>query len=275
MLTSAMASALFAQAQAPNSQKAPEKKQPTTLATKGQPLTAEQIAEGVILIYGNGYGRSLLDQVRRNGLERGRSSRVQPDGKIEEGRYELRFVRGKNAANDKFRLDRKTPQADYSLIYGGGRVFGLINGSPFTPRADASADFIADRVRSIDALLRFKENESKISLVRKDKSQGLEFYLLDLTDKENRVTRYCISAKFFRILWLEYEDTPPGGSAAIKYMKRFYDYRLAQGTLVPFRTTLLEDGKQTMETRILTVTYGVKIEDSLFQNPDQASTSNP
>jgi hypothetical protein len=44
---------------------------------------------------------------------------------------------------------------------------------------------------------------------------------------------------------------------------------------VPFRTTLLEDGKQTLETRILTVTYGVKLEDSVFQNPDQTSASNP
>ena len=27
------------------------------------------------------------------------------------------------------------------------------------------------------------------------------------------------------------------------------DYRYAQGTLVPYRTVLLEDGKQTQETR--------------------------
>ena len=39
---------------------------------------------------------------------------------------------------------------------------------------------------------------------------------------------------------------------------------MAQGTQVPYRTVLLEDGKQTIETRILTITYGVKMEDSLF-----------
>jgi hypothetical protein len=62
----------------------------------------------------------------------------------------------------------------------------------------------------------------------------------------------------------------------VKYTKRFYDYRIAQNTLVPYRTVVLEDGKQTLETRILTITYGVKMEDALFQNPDaRTSASNP
>jgi hypothetical protein len=78
------------------------------------------------------------------------------------------------------------------------------------------------------------------------------------------------------VLWLEYEETPAGGTTAVKYVKRFYDYRQAQSTWVPFRTVLLEDGKQTVETHILTITYGVKMEDSLFQNPNApTSASNP
>jgi hypothetical protein len=78
------------------------------------------------------------------------------------------------------------------------------------------------------------------------------------------------------VLWLEYEETPPGGTLAVKYTKRFYDYRIAQGTQVPYRTVLLEDGRQVLETRILTVTYGVRMEDSVFQNPEAASsTGNP
>ena len=50
-------------------------------------------------------------------------------------------------------------------------------------------------------------------------------------------------------------------------IERFADYRYAQSTLVPFRTILMEDGKQTQETRILTVTFGVKVDDALFKNP--------
>jgi hypothetical protein len=239
-------------------------------------LTAEQIAEGVILIAGNGYGRVVLNQIRRNGIERGRSTRMMQDGRAEESRYELRFVRGDKSEKDKVRIDSKTAQAEYSLIYGAGRIFGIINGSPFTPRAEASADFISQQTHSIEALLRYKENESKLSSAGKDKHQGVDVYVIDLTDTANRKTRYFISAKSFRVLWLEYEETPPGATTAIKYTKRFYDYRIAQSTQVPYRTVLLEDGKLILETRILTVTYGVKMEDSLFQNPEAASSAgNP
>ncbi len=239
-------------------------------------LTAEQIAEGVILIAGNGYGRAVLNQIRRNGIERGRSTRIMGDGRSEEARYELRFVRGDKSEKDKVRVDNKTAQSEYSMIYGAGRIFGIINGSPFTPRAEASADFISQQTHSIDALLRYKENESKLSSAGKDKHQGIDVYVIDLTDTANRKTRYFISAKSFRVLWLEYEETPPSATTPIKYTKRFYDYRVAQSTLEPYRTVLMEDGKQILETRILTVTYGVKMEDSLFQNPEAASSAgNP
>ena len=236
-------------------------------------LTPEQIAEVAILAAGS---RPVLNQIRRNGIERGRSSRMGQDGRVEESRYELRFVRGDKPEKDKVRIDNKTPQAEYSLIFGEGKIFGIINGSPFTPRADATADFISQQAHSVDALLRYKENESKLASAGKDKHQGIDVYVLDLTDKANRKTRYFVSARTYRVLWLEYEDTPPGASTSVKYMKRFYDYRYAQNTLVAYRTVLTEDGKQTLETRILTVTYGVKMEDSLFQNPEaQSSAGNP
>src|SRR5215813_8740476 len=74
-----------------------------------KPLTAEQVAEGAILIAGNGFGRTVLDQIRRNGVERGRQTRIAADGRTEESRYELRFVRGDKPDKDKYRLDNKSP----------------------------------------------------------------------------------------------------------------------------------------------------------------------
>ncbi len=232
----------------------------------------EQIAEIAILAAGS---RPVLAQIRRNGIERGRVSRIGKDGRSEDTRYELRFVRGDKLEKDKIRIDNKTPQAEYSLIFGDGKIFGIINGSPFQPRAEATADFLSQQAHSIDALLRYKENESKLASAGKDKHQGIDVNVLDLTDKANRKTRYFVSAKTYRVMWLEYEETPPGASTPVKYMKRFYDYRVVQNTSVPYRTVLMEDGKQTVETRILTVTFGVKIEDSLFQNPEAASTVSP
>ena len=249
---------------------------PSTLADQPKEYTAEQIVESAIVIAGGGFGRVSLLQIRKNGLERGRETRIRPDGRAEESRYELRFVHGDKVDKDKIRIDSKTPQAEYSLVWADAKLFGIINGATFTPRADAAADFISQQAHSIDALLRYKENESKIASAGKDKQQGVDVYVIDLVDKANRKTRYFISAKSFRVLWLEYEETPPGGVAAVKYTKRFYDYRIAQGTQVPFRTVLFEDGKQTIETRILTMQYGVKMEDSMFQPEGAASaSSNP
>ena len=230
--------------------------------------TAEQVAETVILFSGT---RPALAQIRKTGVENGRMSRMRDDGRPEEVRYQLRFMHGDKIEKDKIRLDQKTPQAEYSIIKNEERLFGIINGSPFTPRADTVAEFLSEQTHSIEALLRYKETDSKIASAGKDKQQGVDLYVLDLTDKANHKTRYFISAKFFRVLWLEYEEAPPDSSTPVKYMKRFYDYRYAQNTLVPYRTVLIEDGKQTLETRVLTVTYGVKMEDSTFQTPEAAS----
>lgn len=234
-------------------------------------LTAEQVAELAIFAFG---ARPVLEQVRRNGVERGRMTRLTPDGRNEESTYERRFIRGENTDKDKVRFDQKSPTAEFALVYGDGRTWGVVNGAPFTPRQEATTDFITQESHDIDALLRYKEDGSTITLVGKDKHMSVDLYILDLVNKENRRTRYYISAKLFRILWLEYEATPSGSTKPVKYMKRFYDYRAAQGTLFPFRTVLFEDGKQTQETRVLTVTFGVKMEDSLFQNPETQTTAS-
>jgi hypothetical protein len=77
-------------------------------------------------------------------------------------------------------------------------------------------------------------------------------------DKNERRTRFFISVRSLRIMSLEYEMN------AVKYVRKFYDYRLAQGLLVPYRTVLWTNDKQTEESRISTVTYGQKVEESIF-----------
>jgi hypothetical protein len=228
--------------------------------------TAEQVAESAIFFYGS---RLLLSQIRRNGVERGRICKPSCEvGKTEEATYERRFVRGDSMDKDKIRLDQKMPTLEYSLIYGSGRLWGIINGSSFTPRQDAADTFLSQHRHSLDTLLRYKENGSTLSLVGRDKQKGLDLYVVDVIDKDKQSTRYYISAKTLHVLWLEYEEAAPGGSTPLKYSRKFMDYRYAQGTLVPYRSVLLEEGKQIQETRILNVTYGIKLDDSLFKSPE-------
>ena len=228
--------------------------------------TADQIIETSIFVYGT---RPLLEQIRRNGVERGRVCKptCEVPGKTEEATYERRFVRGDKLDKDKVRVDQKMPTLEYSLIYGGGRLWGLINGSAFTPREDAANTFLAQHRHSIDNMLRYKENGATVTLVGKDKQKGLDLFILDVAHPDKQKTRYFISAKTFHVVWLEYEENTAGG-APVKFRRTFPDYRYAQGTLVPYKTVLLQDGSQTQETKILTVTFGIKLDDSLFKSPE-------
>jgi hypothetical protein len=231
---------------------------------KDTKFTAEQIVESVILIYGTRPG---LEQIRRNGVEHGKITRINTEGATEESEYERRFVRGENLDKDKIRLDQKLPTMEYSLIFGDGKLWGIINGAAFTPRQDATTSFISQHHHSIDSLLRYKECGSKITLAGKDQQKGLDLFMIDLEDKDKRKTRYYISARSLRVLWLEYEEGNPGG-VPVKYTRKFLDYRVVQQTLVPYRTVLVEDGRQSQESRVLTITYGVKVNNAIFQRPE-------
>ena len=227
--------------------------------------TVEQIVESVILVYGS---RPALEHIRRNGVERGKITRINAQGTAEEANYERRFVRGENLDKDKIRLDQKLPTMEYSLIFGDGKLWGIINGAAFTPRQDAAANFLSQHHHSIDSLLRYKECGSTLTLVGKEQQKGLDLYVVDLVDKEKRKTRYYISSRTLRVLWLEYEDAPLAGGAPVKYTRKFLDYRAVQQTLVPYHMVLIEDGKETQETYILTITYGSKLDESIFKSPE-------
>jgi len=54
----------------------------------------------------------------------------------------------------------------------------------------------------------------------------------------------------------------------VKYTRKFLDYRIVQQTLVPYRVVLTADGHDSQETRVLTITYGVKVSDSIFKTPE-------
>jgi hypothetical protein len=264
----AMSSPIVGLTQQPASAITPDKNAQKSAKADKNPktYTAEQVAESAIFLYG---GRQLLSQIRRNGIERGRICKPNCEvGKAEEASYERRFVRGESMDKDKIRLDQKMPTLEYSLIYGSGHLWGLINGSSFTPRQDAASTFLSQHRHSLDNLLRYKENGSTLTMVGKDKQKGLDLYVVDVVDKDKQSTRYFISAKSLHILWLEYEEPAPGTSNPVKYSRKFMDYRIAQGTLVPYRSLLMEDGKQIQETRILNVTYSTKIDDALFKSPE-------
>jgi len=251
-----------------------DQKQAPAKVDKTATPSAENIAELVLAVTArSAAARDVLKQIRRNGVEYGHITRLTSEGRTEEVTYEQRFVHGETAAKDKIRIDQKTPANEYALVYNEGHIYGIINGTMFTPLDETTASFVARTRHGLDTLLRYKENGSTVTYVNKDKQKNIDLYIIDLTDKDKQTTRYFVSAKTYHVLALEYEETPPGADKPIKYRRTFHDYRYVQNTLVPYRTVLYADDKQIEEARVLTVTYGIRMDDTYFQNPQAATAS--
>jgi hypothetical protein len=234
---------------------------------KGKTYTAGQIAETVVLVYGSRQG---MAQIRRTGVERGTITRTAEDGRSESIPYSRTFKRGDTYEKDKIRLDQRLPSVEYSLIYSDGHVTGLLRGTPFTPKEADISTIMSDRVHGLDALLRYKETGAAVKFVGNDSQKGLEMWVLELSDKAGNSTRYYVSSKTGRVLWLEYEQQTTAGAPPTKFRRTFHDYRVVQGTLVPYRTVLYEGDRKIEESQVLTVTYGVKTEDSVFTGESAA-----
>lgn len=220
--------------------------------------TAEQIAETAIFLYGGGGGREKLKQIRRTAIERGRITVANAEGKMEQARYQRWTTRGETIGKEKIRFDQEFPTARYSLVFNEERIFGIFNDQTFTPREDASKAFQNQIRYGVETLLRYKESESKLELVGREKIGGVDMHVVDVIDKQNRKARFYISAKTFRVMMLDYEEE------GTKYRRKFYDYNIAQGTLVPYRSVLYAGDKIVEEVDIGTVTYGQKIDDGMY-----------
>ena len=245
--------------------KKPEEKQKQD--PKNPTFTAEQIAEGVLIATVGFGGRETLKQIRGKGIERGKYRRAGANGQTEEYTYERRFIRGDDMNKDKVRIDQKSPTLEYALVFSHGNVWGVMNNTIFTPREEIARMFNNHLWYSLESLLRYKENGSTLNLIGKEKQGGVEVYVLEVTDKDKRKIKFYISTRLLRVLWLEYEESPTEGGTPVKYMKRFYDYRVAQGTLLPYKTVFFENGQQIEESNISTITFGLKIDDLVFDNP--------
>ncbi len=222
-------------------------------------VSAEQVAESAVIAYSGLGGREYLKQIRKTTVERGKISIVNNEGKTEQATYEKLILRGDNLEKERVRFDQSFPSARYALIYNNDKIFGVFNEAVFTPREDATKAFENQIWHGLEALLRYKENGSTIALGEKEKIMNVEFYVLDVTDKQKRQTKFYISSKTLRVMMLEYQEK------GVKLRRKFYDYNYAQGTLVPFRSVLWANDKQIEETNIQTISFGQKVEEDVFK----------
>lgn len=234
----------------------------------------ELLVETAILGYG---GRKQLETVRGAIQEDGTIRLASDQGDLA-GNYSLRAMRREKSWQDLLRVDLEMnppggteaskPAVKYIIGFNGASVWSAQNGQYITLGPSAERAFRAQLTHEYTALLRYKEDGSKIELVGPETVVGVETNVIDLTTPNGEKTRYWLSSKTYRVVQCEYELKLDDSQPPTKYMiKYFYTpLKIAQNTLVPTRRVMSQDGKFVQEITLTTILYSAKLDPEIFQH---------
>jgi hypothetical protein len=245
-------------------------------ATAVKMSTVEALVEVAIIAYG---GRKQLETARANIHEQGTIRLATDQGDLA-GNYSLRSSRREKSWQDLLRVDlelsppdtdessAKPPSVKYVIGFNGASVWSAQNGQYITPRPDADAAFRAQLTHEYVALLRYKEDGSKIELIGPETVVGVDANVIELTLPDGEKTRFWLSTKTYRILHAEYQVKLGADQPATKYrISYFYTPpRIVQNTLVPTRRVMTQDGKFVQEITLANLNYSAKLDPEIFQH---------
>ena len=221
----------------------------------------EDVVERTILAYGS---RAALYAVQRNGTLRALVKFVSPEG-TREGKSVTKFIRKEKLKDDLRIIELDFPGTRYMLGFDGKDIWSILDGEVQKPGEDVIKAFRSGHEHSYESLLRYKENNSKIEYVGNTKLLNLEIDIIDLISPEGVRTRYEISRKSGRILYLNYEEKPNEKAEPIKYRLNFKDFRVIQNTLIPYETLVFQDGKLVEERKIVEAVFNVQLKEEAFK----------
>jgi hypothetical protein len=252
-----------------------EKKKAEAKAAPVKYSPVELLVETSILAYG---GRKALETARGTIQEQGTIRLASDQGDLT-GSYNLRAMRREKSWQDLLRVDLEmTPpgaaDADkpaaikYIIGFNGASVWSAQNGQYITLGASAERAFRSQLTHEYTALLRYKEDGSKIELIGPETVVGVETNMIDLTTETGDKTRFWVSTKTYRVVQCEYEvkldDSQPPTKYLIKY---FYSpYKVVQNTLVPVRRVMTQEGKFVQEITLNNIVYSAKLDPEIFQH---------
>ena len=223
-------------------------------------LKPEDIVERAIFAYGS---RPVLQAVQKNGTLRANVKFYTADG-VREGRTVSKFIRKPKLDEDLIMIDLDLPGTRYLLGFDGKATWSINNGEVQEPGAETVKAFRAAHEHSYEALLRYKENDGKLELVGNNKLGTLDMDVVELTLPSGTKTRYEISRRTGRIIYVYYEEKPSAEAAPVKYKLYFKDFKPVQNTLVPYDIQVFADGKLIEERRVVEVAYNVQMEEKNF-----------
>src|SRR5262249_39172753 len=93
----------------------------------------------------------------------------------------------------------------------------------------------------------------------------LDLDLIDLISPEGARTRYEISRRTARIIYINYEDKSAPEAEPTKYRRYFKNFTPIQNTLVPFETQVFQNGKLVEERRLREAVFNIQLDEKAFK----------
>jgi len=234
---------------------------PSAARAQKNPKPEDVVERSIISYYG---ARSVLYGVQRNGTLRALIKFITPEGS-REGKSVTKFIRKEKLAEDLLMIDLELPGTRYTIGFDGKETWAIQDGEIQKPAAEAVEAFRSAHEHGYEALMRYKENGSKLEYVGMNKFGTLEMDIIDLIAPSGARTRYEVSRRTGRIIYANYEDNSASKSAPVKYRLYFKDFRLAQNTWIPYETQVFQDGKLIEERKLVEAVFNVQLEEKAFK----------
>ncbi|MFN7928569.1 MAG: hypothetical protein U0Y68_11585 [Blastocatellia bacterium] len=209
------------------------------------------------------YGTLIL---QKNGTIKNNLKLITGD-QVREGRSTLKFIRKPKLSEDLVILELDLPDTKFTMGFDGEKNWATSNGEKTDLSPELGNAFRSSYAHSYEALLRYKEDGSKIEYVDTKKIATLEIDTIDLTMADGTKTRYEVSRRSGRILYLEYDSKPATPDAKpIKYRLHFKDFKLVQNSVViPYTTVVYENDVIVEERTVIEAAFGVQLEEKAFK----------
>ncbi len=238
----------------------------------GNPMAAkdpdpEEIVTRSIIIYG-------LYSVQKNGILRSLVKFISPDG-TREGKSVVKFLRNEKMSEDLRLVDLELPGTNYTIGYDGKEIWSVFNGEVRKPGENEVIPFKSSHAHGFEALLRYKQNNAKLEYAGSTKLGTLDLDIVDMILPDGSRTRFEISRRTYRIIYLNYEERPSPEAEPVKYRIYFKDFRAIQNALIPYSTMVFQNGKLIEERTVVEAVFNVQLEEKDFKAENNIKPSEP
>jgi zinc protease len=166
---------------------------------------------------------------------------------------------------DKFRVDSVLAGQQVVHAYNAGEAWvkdlGGVSAAPAAMRNDFAATARRD---TYPLLIAAAEGRLVLRILDEAKRDG-ELKVLEVSGENLAATRLYIDANF-RIARQSYTASGPDG-LPMKIEEIFTDYRAVDSVSVPFKASVLSNGRLIIERTIKSVSFNTRIDEKLFDQP--------